>query len=469
MQSQNQSTQLTKEAIEANLYIVDKQDNLIRYVPNAFQRDFASKKTGRDLLLKYRQGGATTEEIAEKQKKVWLSRARVGIMAHDEKTTQKLRRMAQTFWENLPSDMRPTKRLDNASTTSYAHNGSEITIATAGSKDVGIGGTYPGGFLGDEVAFWRDAQNTMVKIIQGVPLHAPITLISTPNGASGWFYDRCMEALVDEDSIWTLHFYAWWWESEYKIELLQDEILEYTDEELALAEKNDLSPEQIKWRRYKQKELLSDFQEAYPEDPVSCFMTTGDSVYTITQDMLYTPDETEPIDGHVYAMGVDWSGNIGGDSTSVSIYDATDYREVVIWHTNKRDDDAVLDDIVALAKHWHVSLIRPEYNGLGIPYVNQLRRKIEELEWQEGLYPSVHPFTMTQRTKDKIVKMLSIGLDEGLFLVDDKYANAELRIYQTLKKSTNGMYSYGHPSAKHDDTVDARLLGHEAAYRLKVY
>lgn len=450
--------------IDDNLYIVDKKDNLVRYIPNAFQRDLDSKLTGRDLVLKYRQGGASTFFIAKKQKEAWLNRSRIGIMAHDAPTTQKLRRMAQTFWEYLPDDVRPIKKLDNASTTSYAHNGSEITIATAGSKDVGIGGTYPGGFLGDEVAMWKDAQNTMVKIIQGVPLHAPIALISTPNGASGWFYDRCMEARDDPDSIWTLHFYAWWWDEGYKIELLPDEILEYTDEESALATKHNLSPEQIKYRRYKQKELLEDFQEAYPEDPVSCFLTTGNSVYTITQDMLYTPEETGPIDGHVYAMGVDWGQD--EDSTSVSIIDATDYREVFVWYTRRRDDDAIISDIADLAIKWNVILCRPEYNGMGAQYVRRLQVMLSERQAGASHYTIVDKFIMSLRSKDKLVKMLKFGLGEGLKLVDDEYANAEIRIFQTTKQTSSGIYSYGHPSGKHDDTVIARLLAHEAAQRL---
>ena len=450
--------------IEDNLYIVDKKDNLVRYIPNAIQVDLASKLTGRDLVLKPRQTGISTFCIARNEVKTIRTRARIGVMAHDEDTTQKLRRMSKTFWENLPDDIRPSRKLDNASTTSYP-NGSEITIATAGSVNKGIGGTYPGGFLGDEVAFWRDAQNTMVKIIQGVPLSAPIVLVSTPNGAQGWFYDRCMEA-SDPESLWTLHFYEWWWDVDYKIDLLHDETIIYDNEEQALVSKHNLSPEQIKWRRYKKKELLDDFDEAYPEDPVSCFLTSGGGVFTITQDMLYIPTENEPIEGHVYCAGIDWGME---DYTVVSIFDATDYKEVALFTTRRRDDDAILDDVSELLIHWGVSLVYPEYNSIGGQYVRRLSTLLEKYYEDKETYCKVSPFNMGFRSKDRIIKSMKHGLHDGLKLIDNDNANHEMRAFKVLSQSDLGRYKYGAPSGTHDDIVIARLLAHEASYRLKVY
>jgi len=455
---------------ENMLMVQDKARKLVPLRLNKAQCHYLAHKTKRDLILKARQLGFSTAIQAEMFRLYTTGAESVLTMADKQDNTDKLRRMAERYYDKLPPNFIPPVRSeDNASMTVYPNIGSEVQIATAGSRTSGRASTYTR-FHGSEVAYWRNAEWVISGALQAIPEHLDDTWVvfeSTANGASGWFFDECTAALAG-DSEWTLHFYAWWWESEYKIALLPDEILEYSDEEFALAEKHNLSPEQIKWRRKKQRDLKEMFQQEHPESPAQAFLTTGDAVYTITQDMLYAPTETEAIKGHTYAMGVDWAANIDGDSTAISIYDATDYREVFVWHTKMRDDDAVLDDIVAFAKQWNVSLIRPEYNGLGIPYVSQLWKKIDAQQWDD-VYPIVDKFTMTQRGKDKLVKMLKLGLNEGLQLVDDAYANAELRIYKTVKQSANGMYSYGHPSGKHDDTVDARLLGHEACYRLKDY
>lgn len=458
---------LTPSDIEDNLYIVDKQDNLVRYAPNAMQRDLASNLTGRDLVLKFRQGGASTFMVIEKFVKAITARSRIGIMAHDSDTTQKLRRMAQTLWENLPDDIQPDRGLDNARTTSYKNTGSEITIATAGSANVGRGGTYGGGFLGDEVAFWRDTQKTMSAMINGVPDGAPITLVSTPNGAQGWFHNECMLALAG-DSDWTIHFYAWWWDENYKLDLLQDETIIYDSEEQALVGKHNLSPEQIKWRRKKQRELHEEFAQEYPEDPVSCFLTSGGGVFTITQDMLWSGwNDASPIDGHVYCMGIDWGQD--KDYTVASIFDATEYKEVGLFRTRRRDDDAILQDIADLAIKWRVALIRPEYNSIGGQYVRRLKNMILEHDWGSNDVPVVRKFNMTNRRKDKIIKMFKQGLSEGLLLLDDKDANHEMRAFMVGKQTATGLWTYTAPSGSHDDIVIARLLAHEASYRLKVY
>src|SRR5690606_34944342 len=140
---------------------------------------------------------------------------------------------------NLPDDKRPPRGLDNATTTSYPLTGSEVLIATAGSKNKGRAGTYSR-VHGSEVAFWTDAAATMAGLMQGVPTGGEIILESTPNGAQGWFYERCMEAL-DGNSIWTLHFYPWWCDKTYSIALEPDEVLTLEPEEKALVERHGLT------------------------------------------------------------------------------------------------------------------------------------------------------------------------------------------------------------------------------------
>lgn len=459
---------VTVDEISRHLWIVDKTDTLIPYVPNRVQLDLAAKLTGRDLIVKHRHGGVSTFFVARNFTKAITQRARIGTMAHDDDTTQKLRRMAKVFWEKLPDDIRPARGLDNASTTTYKNTGSEITIATAGNTETGRGGTYGGGFHGTEVAFWKDAKTTMTGILQGVPLHAPIALESTCNGAQGYFFDLCQQALRGE-GIWTLHFYQWWWEDGYAIPLELNEQLVYTEEESVLVDKFNLSAMQIKWRRYKQDELGDKFLQEYPEDITTCFLTSGNGVFHFLVDTFTAPKNAEYNPEHQYVMGIDWGQ--ADDFTDARVFDVTDYCEVAKVHLNKLSYESMIDEIVKLAFYWHVEKIKPERNSMGAA-IEMLSAALNKLEWPidpRTKYPSnptIESFWTDIRSKDRVVKLFQAGIEAGLKLLDESIANAELRAF-TSRQQPSGLWTYTHPDGGHDDTVIARLLAHAACYELK--
>jgi hypothetical protein len=396
-------------------------------------------------------------------------------LAHDKETTQKLRYMAGRFYDNLPAHMRPRRTRDNATTTGYANTGSMITIATAGNTSGGRGGTYSR-LHGSEVAYWTDAGELMAGIVQGVPDHGIIELESTANGAQGWFYEECVKALKGKGRF-KLHFYPWWWADEYRIAIQPDEALEYTEEERALVKRHGLTPEQIQWRRLKEEELGDQFKQEYPEDPSTCFLTSGSSVFNGFQSLLYRPDENAALDDHLYVMGIDWSGGGQGDADSfaVSIADATDYREVMLWTTRQRDDDAVLAEIVEFAKRWRVVAIVPEFNSMGATLTRRLFKLLNEggHDWGtnrrgESLEPVVSPFTMTNPGKDSLVKDFKAAFKAGYRLIDDANGTDELLSFLS-KQTPSGLWTYGAKSGKHDDTVIARMLCHHACYAHKGY
>jgi len=145
-----------------------------------------------------------------------------------------------------------------------------------------------------------------------------IILESTPNGAQGYFYGLCMEAL-DGDSIWKLHFYPWWWDDFYRISLSDGEQLEYSSDEAKLVEQHHLDPEQIKWRRQKQKELKGLFIQEYPEDPISCFITSGRSYFGDLTDVFTAPPNAVHDPTHRYGAGLDFAQT--EDYLSMTVFD----------------------------------------------------------------------------------------------------------------------------------------------------
>jgi hypothetical protein len=283
---------------------------------------------------------------------------------------------------------------------------------------------------GSEVAYWSNAEDVILGALQAVPEGIANTWVafeSTANGAQGWFYNECMKALRGE-SEWRLHFYAWWWDAEYRIALEDGQRLSYTPEEQALVDKHHLSAEQINWRRKKQNDLQDRFQQEYPETPEAAFLLSGGGVFDILPASFYTPDEQTALDGHIYVAGVDWGDD--PDSTAVSVFDVSEYREVALIRLNRMNYAEQVGHIVELCKAWRVDKAVLEYNGVGKPNAQRLADALDGVRYDNGGYPVLQTFTMTNKRKHDLVEALKNGLQEGLLLLEDSVANAELRAMQ---------------------------------------
>lgn len=460
---------------KAFLKIQDKTDTLIPFAMNALQIRYLANRTPRDLILKPRQIGFSTAIQAEIFRYSTTRPTRSLTLADDDVNTQKLRRMQDKFYDNLPDGFKPTRSISNARLTIYPEYNSEVMIGTAGNTNVGRAGSYRIQHY-SEIAFYKDAENIMKSALQG---GKPFWVVaeSTPNGAQGYFYERCMEALRGE-GIWKLHFFTWFDYIEYQLPLEPNEVLRYSDEEKDLIAKHGLSAEQIKWRRDKIGELgIDGFTQEYPEDPETCFLVSGRGVFQLDKPKLFTPCHEDraiigfPVsvaadytatDDSVHVMGIDWG--MSPDSTAVSIWDSTTYRKVAQYITGKRDYEYIIGDIVQLAQHYNVRYIVPEKNSMRMQ-VSFLVKAIATA-FAETPAPRISPFNMDNKRKDDLVKLFQQGINEGLQLLDEPISKHELRTFEA-SQTPSGLWTYSHPSNGHDDTVVADMLAHLATFQLR--
>ena len=449
--SQSQTTDLPDfEPFAAeNLIIQDKTGALVPLALNAVQRDLLAHLTGRDLVLKARQKGVSTVIQAFFYYLVLQGNARTSTLCHEDDLTAELRAMVSRFHDNLPDRYRPRREHDNAKVTTYPDQYSQSRIATvggtAGSRK-GRGGTSTH-IHGSEVAFWPDAGAVMAAAMQaGNPA---IILESTPNGAQGWFYERCMEAL-DGEGPWTLHFYPWWVDDEYSLPLEPGEVIEYTADETALVEREGLAPEQIKWRRMKQSELGSLFQQEYPEDPRTCFLTSGESFFGSVEHVFtapLVPFAWNP--GWHYIGGLDFGQK--ADYTELVIVNASTLEEVDHFRVNRQPWRDMRAQISIMANKWH-ALIYGEANSMGGTNIELLQ------SGEPGIAPiNLIPFDTTPASKPGLIQNLYWMLHEGgLRLQDDPVKRHQLRNFIS-KQTTSGHWSYEAASG-HDDYVIALAL-----------
>lgn len=422
----------------AFLRILDKQKQLVPFRWNRAQADFHAKRTGRDVILKARQLGFSTYVQGEMFRRTVTHTRTTITLAHDADTTSKLRLMADRFWEHCNfNSIQPARKYANASMTTYPEFDSVVTIATAGNVETGRGDTYTD-FHGSEVAFWPDAEKIIAGALQGGNPDA--ILESTPNGAQGFFYEVCMESLRG-DGVWRLHFYPWWWDDAYQIPLEADETLDYTDEELELVQQHGLSPAQIKWRRVKVKELRGNFKQEYPEDPVSCFLTSGNSYFGDLSDVFTAPMNVSYNPDHVYVAGLDFGQT--NDFTAMPVLDVTAKQQVDLLHVRKLPWDEQRKRIADMYFKWHCRKMGAEANSIGSVNIEELRK----------LHLTILPFQTTNITKADIMSDLYEALHTGGWKLQDyPVQRHEMQTFVSTQ-TPSGLWRLAAEGEGHDDTV----------------
>jgi hypothetical protein len=417
------------------LKILDKEKRLVPFRWNRAQAHFHANRTGRDLILKARQLGFSTYVQGEMFRRTVTGTRTTITLAHDADTTAKLRIMADRYWENCKfNSIQPARKYANASMTTYPEFDSVATIATAGNVETGRGDTYTD-LHGSEVAFWKDAEKIIAGAMQGGS--PDVILESTPNGAQGFFYERCMEALRG-DSVWALHFYPWWWDAAY---CLDTPPLVLTDEEQALADKHSLTDGQIAWRRNKQKELHGLFIQEYPEDPITCFLTSGNSyfgdltgVFTAPMQAAYNPD-------HVYVAGLDFGQT--NDFTAMPVFDITAKQQVDLLHVRKLPWKEQRRRIGEMYRKWHCKRMGAERNSIGSVNIEALQ--------DDKL--TVIPFDTTNESKAEIMGELYEALHSGGWLLQDHAVQRhEMQTYVSTQ-TPSGLWRLAAEGEGHDDTV----------------
>lgn len=426
------------------LKILDKEKKLRSLKWNKAQRHFHANRTGRDLILKARQLGFSTYIQGELFRRAVTSTRTSITLAHDGDTTTKLRLMADRFYENCKfGDIQPERKYANASLATYPEFDSSCIIATAGNLNTGRGDTYTD-LHGSEVAFWKDAEAIIAGAMQGG--NPDVVLESTPNGAQGYFYELCMEALSGE-SIWTLHFYPWWWDEHYLLPLKENEVIKYDKEEKKLVEKHNLTPQQIKWRRYKKKELKDKFIQEYPENPITCFLTSGNSYFftgidvEVIDKIFSAPLHVEYNPEHEYFAGLDWGQS--SDFTDMPVLDATTKCQVDLLHINKLAWKEQRNRVKQFYDKWHIKALGCEMNSIGS--VN-----FEELH-DMGL--NVIPFNTTNETKADIMSDLYEAIHTNGWLLQDVQTERHQMMIFVSTQLPSGIWRLAASGEGHDDIV----------------
>ena len=416
--------------IESNLFIRTKRGQMAPFKLNKAQQYYWERKTRRNLILKARQKGLSKIIDADQFVDCVNKSTNAVVISHEKNATTRLFAAVRYFVEN--AKVKPEVSIDSKQEMKFPKRGSSYFIGTAGQRAFGRGDTVDRAHL-SEAAFYFD----LLKILAGISEAAEygqIDIETTPNGRDQ-FYDLWQKA-KNGQSPYTCIFIPWFIDEEYSSDGMTDEekaglstsvrelfatpdteiLANLQPDEKLLIEKAkrehniDITPGQIKWRRYKIWDKGPLFFQEYPEDDESCFLQSGRSVFSL---ITCDPSKQIPLDNiemwgneelrkelkkrPLYG-GVDCAeGTLTGDRHVFTVIDApadSEVAHVIFEITSNEPIDVFWQKVKKITDNFTI-FIGIEKNGVGVAHVRQAKAlgipRIKE--WTTG--PTNRPVMIT--------------------------------------------------------------------------
>jgi len=430
------------------LKIRDKKSQLIPFKLNKAQKIVLDKireceeknKLKRFIVLKARQMGLSTlfEGLIFHDTSTNSFKNSM-IIAHEDKATQNLFAMSKLYLDEIPEVIRPMIKYSNEKALVFENPSNEIaeknknpglrskiTVSTAGAtKNDAVGRSSTVHNLhASEVAFFPDARLTMLGLLQCVPdeMNTLVVLESTANGVGDWFHGMWQKATRGENEFIPV-FLPWFIDPTYIKPFSSDvEKTQFIDEvntigkdskgnpirtyEYDLMVKNDLTYEQLNWRRWtiankcQGDEFL--FMQEYPSTADEAFISSGRPKFLINALKKYQSYIQKPKRGYLferdnkvsfvdddngyisiwkqpevdkyYCIGADVAeGLVHGDYSCAMVGDSDTFDIVAQWHGHI-DPDLFGVELDKLGKYYNGAYVGVENNNHGLTTLSVLKR-----------------------------------------------------------------------------------------------
>jgi hypothetical protein len=393
--------------IEKYLKIRTKTCSRTAFKMNRTQQEYSYRCGKQNIVLKARQVGITTYIAARLFVQTIAQRGTMSMqVTQDRQSAEDIFRIVRRFWENLP-DMWRTGILRtshrNARQLVFPRLDSEYCLASA-DENAGRGRTIQNLHCSEVSRWGRQGDDALASLRAAVVPGGDIVLESTPNGAGGLFYEEWHRT---EETGYIRHFFPWWYDKTYVLEPGAN-FAPFTEEEAELAEFNGLKIEQIAWRRKQWASLRGLAVQEFAEDPVSCFLASGECAFELKDVEKALESVGEPLEvrdnerlmiwlpaqaGRDYLIGADPAGGgIEGDYSVAEVIDRKLGTQCAEFHGHcpPREFAKKLAD---LGMEYNTALLAVESNNHGSAVLACLRTlgypRVYEQNGQDGWFTSV--------------------------------------------------------------------------------
>ncbi len=379
------------------LKIRPKKGNLTCLHLNRAQQEYSRKCTRRNIVLKARQLGITTYVAARYFIQTITRPGTLTVqVAHNEESAQAIFRVVHRFWEKLPKGMQEgalVRSRANVRQIVFPKLDSEYRVETA-DDNAGRGMTIHNLHC-SEVSRWpRNGLETLASLRAAVVPDGEIVLESTANGASGVFYEEWQKA---GETGYTQHFFPWWFEPQYQEEKWLPQAP--TPEEMELVAKHGLREAQIAWRRMRWKDLRRLAAQEFAEDPVACFLASGECVFDLEAVEQASARSDQPFEsedngrmltwfpptlGRRYIIGVDTAGGgSDGDYTCAQVIERSLGLQCAELHGHFPPFE-LARRVAALGRKYESALLAVERNNHGYGVLAHLKELHYENIFEQG-------------------------------------------------------------------------------------
>jgi hypothetical protein len=382
--------------------IKTKDRGIVFFAPEIWheeQRRFNAERTGMDIVVKPRQIGFSTLEVL---RGYFLSSTREAfntqIVIHDHTLAEGVFDMVRVIYDRTGSDREVGA--DRARFLQFSDTHSWISVTEAGhsirtAQKKGRSGTIQR-VHATEVAFWSHPEETLAGFIGAMPNGGEMLIESTPNGSSGWFYERVQEARRGEGP-YKLHFFPWWQHQAYRLNPQPGFDPKPRDEWESRLRALGADDAQLAWWRSKVSTMTLEVAlREFPLDIDTCFRSTGsewlsqarlDEIATsvrkptrlhrlVWKDGAHLGDlrvYAEPQQLHEYIVGADPAEGEGGDSSAVTVIDRRTAETVASFHVDNIEPGIFARALVLIGKLYRDALIAVERQNHGHAVLSTLR------------------------------------------------------------------------------------------------
>lgn len=349
----------------ALLDIQDKDRVKRKLRPNAIQSAFEISRSGWDIVLKPRQVGLTTWELA---RDVWYFVTKPGAhvvvmcqsMAGDMAIRENADKLRVMFESLEAAGIRMVKQ---RSMTEWHIPGRDAWLQIVGAGASEARAAKAGRTMSihrlhvTELSIFEYAAETMGAVLGSVPdirRGSEIAIESTAKGAVGYFFELYQGAKSGQKAFRT-HFFPWHEHAEYSTPLEDGEVVVAESErELELVQKYAITAEQLKWYRQKVGDRGQDnVDQEFPSDEATCWLTDGRVFFDRerTKALLGAAKPVlesrvvgkqgshgvlriwkHPQPGRKYVIAVDPSEGVGGDPGAAVVLDRGSGEHVATVH-----------------------------------------------------------------------------------------------------------------------------------------
>lgn len=466
-----------KKRLINKFFIKDKHGNKILFKKNLAQEHYEKHRTGRDLILKARQLGFTTYEQLRKLEKVLLEEnITSATVSHRFDKSTDIFRITKFAWDNLPPSFKAMYKIKYETVR-------ELTFDNRGCRyfvDMNIRSGTVQDLHVSEMAFVNDIDGLFTSTFEAVPKTGIITIESTANGLNR--FNDLWTGAVNGKNEFTPHFYNWTWDKEYYE--ITPETNAWKDDYKVLANKFQLLPdiqsdfqisdEQFYWYYLKVLRLGENVKQEYPTIPEEAFLSSsmsvfdlfkvnqlkaGNSIRTVKGVLIFE----EPLAGHRYIIGCDTAEGVGGDNTSIEVWDFTDgdkVKNVASFQDSMIRPDQVADVLIHLGRIYNDAYIIPERNGSGLTTVLKIQENgyrnlfvNRQIDKRANKVLNEYGWRTTRSNRDMMVDDFVEAFEAESLIINSPYIIQQMK---TFVRKENGFRE--HDDGYHDDNLFASFL-----------